>query len=108
MPLSDILERYGEKLNAHSLFGDFFFLELLKSIVVSAHILIGDCEWLAANNLSHKSTCSKRLYRFKVFLDPQWGHLLQVSLEVKPRKNYLHCVFFGVSYDVHPCILSTV
>lgn len=57
------------------------FFELSNLIVqVSAYILIRDSECLTANKLSRNLTCSKHLYRFKVFLDPQWANLGSVVL----------------------------
>lgn len=64
------------------------FLRTVKfNCSVSAHVLIRDVERLAANKLSQNLTSSKRLYRFKVFLDSRWTHLSTViALEVRQRK----------------------
>lgn len=44
---------------------------------------------------------AKHLYRFKVFLDPQWAYLSSIVL-LEVRKNYLVCVFCCVSSNIHP------
>lgn len=76
----------------------FLFFSELSSLIVpfQAHILITDEECLTANKLSLNLTCSKRLYRLKVFLDPRRTHLSSaVPLEVRWRK-ITYSVFFVV------------
>lgn len=65
----------------------FFFGTVRFNCLAVAHILIRSSECLTTNKLSLNLTCSKRLYRFKVFLDPRRAHQSDaVLLQVRQRK----------------------
>lgn len=73
-----------------------FFLFVELSNLIAAYILIGGGERLTANKLSLNLTCSKRLYRLKVFLDPRRAHLSSVVLLEVMRRKITYSVFFVV------------
>lgn len=65
------------------------FLRIIKmNCSVSTNVLIRDGKKsLTANKLSLSLTCSKCLYRFKVFLDPQRAHLSSCTAGGEAQKH---------------------